>query len=74
MRFTYRELERIPVWIGRASLHTREIFRPGLDRRPVERIRCGTHLQQHGIQVERDRAIKQVEQLALLRHGGKGAR
>src|SRR5687768_18557471 len=67
MRFAHGELERIVKRLGRTALLTREILRPWLERRLVERVASWTDMQNEGIETELARSIEQTDQLDLLR-------
>ena len=63
--------KRIVRRIGRASLRTRQVERPRLVRRLVERVGVGPHLKNHRVQVEGRGLVEHVPQLRLLLLNGQ---
>src|ERR1700694_1696790 len=66
VRFIDREFEWIIVRARCASHLARQVFRPRLVGRCVQRIGGWPYLQNHGVESELHRAIEHLEQLLLL--------
>src|SRR5687767_6497359 len=71
MRFAHGKSERIVKRLGCTALLTREILRPWLERRLVERVASRTDMQNESIETELARSIEQTNQLDLLRIYGQ---
>ena len=60
------ESERIPRRVGPSALFTREVARPGLESRGIQRVRLGTHLQHDRVHLQLGGAVQDGEKLKLL--------
>ena len=58
--------ERIIKRLRHFSLDAGEVFRPRFERRGVNRVRHGAHLEKNGVQMKLHRAVEQRNQLCLL--------
>ncbi len=74
MRLVDRELERIVKRLRRLAHVAREILRPRLELRRIERVGRRPNLQDDRVEIQLDRLVENRDQLMLLPSAGSPGR